>query len=303
MAERIRQSNIEEFIKSKILDYAVDRKETYTRIFYHGLVINNNDPLNANRVKIRVPLLDDTFYVDKTKEEGDQLLPWCMPMNRNFVQTPENNSIVLVAIFDPKIPYYGRIYFDSIASLDKNDLFNQQRLSPETGTYDNWTNAENALSIILKSKPKKAGQYNVNDNVKFDMGIRGKGKNRITLRKDSLEIYQNEGTNSKESMLAFTQDIKLEAAEYMDLLSKKGGTKFHPVFDEPLYDYLHEMNSMFMEIVKLLNTKPAISTTMMSPSLPSPDAPMLITKLQSLNSKFTNLTKPGSGSSKYIYIN
>src|SRR5437764_451303 len=105
MSERIAQANLPDYLKSKLLDAAIDKREDYSRIFYHGIVINNNDPLNANRVKVRIPLIDDTIYVNKTKDEGDLLLPWCIPANRNFVQTPENNSIVIVAIMDPKVPY------------------------------------------------------------------------------------------------------------------------------------------------------------------------------------------------------
>src|SRR4051812_13849255 len=107
MADRIRISNIEDHLKGKILENAFDKKDGYTRVFYYGQVINTKDPKNCNRIQVRIPVIDDNAYLDKKKSqsENDKLLPWCSPLSRNFIATPEHNSVVIVALMDPKTPY------------------------------------------------------------------------------------------------------------------------------------------------------------------------------------------------------
>lgn len=301
---RARIANVEEFIKGKIIDNAVDQREQYTRIFYYGIVVNNNDPSKSNRLKIRIPVLDDLFYLNKTNEEGNEQLPWCSPISRNFICTPEQNTKVLVAVMDPKTPYWGRIYMDGITMKSKLDIFNKDRLTPESDTYEDWTNIEEHHNVILKNKPKNANEYNVADAVNYTMGIRGKGKNRVTLDKDNVSIYQNEGDTSKESLLTFTQNIKLEAADTMELLSKKGETNhYHPLFDKPVYDYINSMNSLIKDIIIVMNSTPSLCNINMAPNFPSPSAVKLIPTLAKLYVDFNKLKLPGQGASKKISIN
>src|SRR6185312_2009919 len=183
--DRIRASNVEDLIKGRMLDSAIDKREQYTRIFYYGHVINNSDPKNSNRIQVRIPFIDDNFYNGRTKEEGDKLLPLCSAFSRNFISTPEQNSIVIVAVMDPKAPFWGRIYLDSITDLSATDIFDSQRLVPENKTYSNWENIELHHNIFLKSRPQESKEFNVKESIKYPMGIRGKGKNRVTLGKDS----------------------------------------------------------------------------------------------------------------------
>lgn len=305
MSERIRVSNIEDYLKSRILDSAVDRKEDYTRIFYYGIVINNEDKKNCNRIQVRIPVIDDKFYLDKdkSKEENDKNLPWCSPMNRNFVATPENNSMVLVALLDPKIPYWGRMYFDAITDLnEKEKMFDPKRLVPEEKTYNNWENLEKTHNINMKMKPKKENEYNSKEKVEYLMGIRGKGKNRVTLEKDKVEIYQNE-KETEQSMLKFTKDIKMEAYDIMELLSVKGNkTHYHPLFDTPVYNFMQEQNNLMKSIITVLNTVPSLAPNG-SPDLPSPEAMQLLQPLTQLYANFAKLRQPGVGASKQIFIN
>jgi hypothetical protein len=301
--DRISTAGVDDWIKGKILDSAIDNKPQYTRIFYYGIVINNKDKKNSNRIKIRIPLIDDNIYNGRTKEEGDNLLPWCSPISRNFIATPENNSIVLVAIMDPKLPLWGRIYFDSITDLSEKDIFDVNRLTPETNTYNNWENAQKHHNIILNSIPQKSNEYNTKDNVEYHMGIKGKGNNRVTLDEDNIIIYQNEGKGNNESLLSFTNNIKMEAGDKMELLSKLGGNHYHPVFDEPLYNYLSEINDLLKSIIIVQNSNPSLCNTNMLPNLPSPDAIKLVSKLSNMYIKFNKLKLPGNGASKQISIN
>ena len=88
----------------------------------------------------------------------------------------------------------------------------------------------------------------------------------------------------------------------MEILSKKGGTKFHPVFDSPLFDFIEEQNNMIKQIITVMNSVPSL-TKKGSPNIPSPSATQLIPKLVSLFMKFKKLKVPGEGASKYIKIN
>lgn len=303
MSQRIAQANIDDYIKGRIIDFAVDNKEQYSRIFYFGIVINNNDTQKENRVKVRIPFLDDNFYLGRSKTEGDNLLPWCLPINKNFVSTPENNTIVLVAVMDPKTPYWGRIYFDSISDLSSKSLFDHTRLKPDDDIYNDWQNAEDHANIILKSKPKETNKFNGSNNIVYESGIRGKGKNRLTFDEDSTIIYQNEGTKSKQSLLKFTENIEMTAADKIDITSTKGGKKYHPLFDEPVYDYIAKINGMLKDIIQLLISTPSTNSSTMQPNLPSPQAPSLVPKLIQLNIAFNKLKLPGNGASKQITIN
>ena len=302
MSERIRVSNIEDYLKSKILDSAIEKKEGYTRIFYPGIVINNADPKNSNRIQIRIPFIDDNVYVNRTQEEGNKFLPWCSPISRNFISTPEQNSIVIVAIFDPKTPYWGRMYFDGVTDLNAKDIFDSSRLVPEDATTNNWNNFEKAFNLILNSKPANPNQYNTVKRTSYLMGLKGKGKNRITLDNDSISLYQNEGMNTQ-SMLKFTKDIKMVSSDVMELLSTKGtNSHYHPLFDTPVYDFMKKQNDLIRSIVQVMCSSPSLAPNTF-PNIPSPAAFQLIDPLTNLYTDFAKLKVPGAGGSEKIFIN
>jgi len=303
MPSRLVTSNIEDFINSKLVNSALAEDDKLTRIFYHAIVMNNVDPKNCNRVQVRIPLIDDRYYFNNTKAAGDAALPWCLPFSRNFIGTPENNSVIVVALMDPTLPFLGRIFFDSQTDLNATDIFDSTRTVPETATYNNWANAQSSLSMVLRSLPPNTKDYATGNNVVYRMGIRGKGQNRIEMDDVSTVIYQNEKVQGKESFLQMTDQVYMEAATTMQLFSKQGGTHYHPVFDTPLYNYLSEMNNMFKEIIKTMSTKPSINSMNLTPNLPSPDTPALIIKLQNMYNKFNVLKQPGNGASQYLSIN
>lgn len=301
MSQRLQTADLDDYMKGKILDKALDNSQLSTRIFHFGIVIDNKDPQNINRIKVRIPLLDDKFYLNRTNDQGNELLPWSLPISRNLISTPENNSIIICAIFEPKNPDVGRMYFDSITNLSRTDILNIDRMIPESATYNNWDNIEQALNIRIKSKPKNSNEYNSKENVKYDIAIRGKGNNLLKFTKDSIELYQNK--SSKESKLIINENIILEASDTLELLSKKGGKKYHPVFDKPLYDYLNEMNNMIKSIVITLNSQPSLNNQNLFPNLPSPSAVKLIPSLSKMYASFSKLKMPGNGASKQININ
>lgn len=303
MADRVRTSNIEDYIKGKILDYAMDNSESNSRVFYYGIVINNNDPKNANRIQVRIPLLDDHYYLNRTKTDGDKVLPWCNPISRNMLSTPENNSIVGIALFDPATPYWGRMFIDGFTDLNEKNIFDSSRLTPEINTYNNWNNVENVHNVIMKNRPKNDNDYNSSTNVNYPVGIKGKGNNKILLDDTSVYIVQNENVSGKQSMLKFTDSVNLTAANVLELLSSTGNrTHYHPVFHKPLYDQLSLMNNMIKSIVTMLNGTPALQANG-SPCVPSPDAVNLITNLAEMYNGFNQMKIDGNGASAKIFIN
>ena len=300
--DRIRGADLEDFVAGKLMNQALFERYDTSKVFYFGQVINNVDPLNSNRIQLRIPGLDDSLYLGG-KSDGDSKLPWCLPFNRNFISTPENNSIVLVALFDPKNPYFGRIYFDGVSISSNINIFDKSRLTPETDTYNNWDNAEVIQNIRLKSKPNPANSYNTSENVQYSMGIKGKGNNRITLDETSTSLYQNEGSGNQ-SLLKLTDSAVLQVAKTIDIISDQGTpTHYHPVFDQPLYKYLNEMNSIIRAIITVLGSNSAITTFPSQPTLPSPSALNLINNFSNMLVKYNDLIQPANGASKQISIN
>jgi hypothetical protein len=297
MKSRISASNIEDASQGKLINQIFSEKSEYSRIFYYAQVIKNVDPSNSNRIKVRIPVLDDIFYIDKAKEEGDATLPWCLPESVHFLETPENNQIVIVALFDPKIPYFGRMFFDSITGLSATDLFN--KLSPEDQLLSNWLNADAALDIN-NPKPKKYNEFDTSNSTKFDVGVRGKGKNKLHFKDTTTLLTQNYEDTSNESHLELDTTSTLEAAVDLNLLSKQGvDERYHVLFDTKVFDYFEKQNAFYSKIIKLLLTKPAISPV--GPCTGAPGAQDLVYQLKNLKADLKKLR--AEGSSKKIVIN
>lgn len=293
---RITGSNYEDSLRAQIVNETVSRESLHSRFFYFGQVISNSDPKNLNRIKVRIPVIDDVFYVEKTKDDGDTSLPFCLPISHRFVEIPEVNSIIIVSIFDTKTPYYGRIYFDTITDLSDVDIFD--RTSPETTSLSNWDNLEKSLNVKVNAKPPD-NSFNSKENINYKTGIRGKGKNKFVLDKESSYWYQNFGDPQNESSITQSKNIDINSSDLIKILSKKGSNTYHPIFDQPLYDYLSSINSLLQKIVVLLNTIPARAPD--GPCMPSKSASQLITQLQKLSTDFKRFKDIGH--SKKISIN
>ena len=297
MKSKITNANLKDSLHANLVTQILDQGSSYTRILYFGQVISNNDPKNLNRIKVRIPIIDDVYYANNTKENGDDTLPWSLPFNSRFIETPEVNSIVYVLLSDPKTPYFGRIYFDSVTDLSATDLF--EKLKPEEQALSNWLNAENSLEITIP-KPIPNNKFNATQNIKYQIGIRGKGNNKLEFNQTSTTLVQNYKDKDKESLLNLDVNSKLEAADELRVVSKKGTKKeYNPVFDDELFKHLDNHINLFMKIVLLLNSVPATSPT--GPCTAAPNAGQLISELKSL--KQSLITFKRDGSSKKIIIN
>jgi hypothetical protein len=276
----------------------MDTKSLNSRVFYFAQVIDNKDSDNLNRIKVRIPVIDDDYYVGKTKDEGDKKLPWSVPFSNRFLNVPEVNAIVMVAVFDTKVPHFGRMYFDSFSDFTTSEYFD--KLSPEDKLLSNWALIEDVFGINIKGKPKTDGEYNGKDNINYKVGIRGKGKNRILLDKENIEIIQNKDDSKKESKIVISENINVDSSDIIDVKSKKGKKKtYNPVFDDPLFDYLSDINKLFQKIVILLNTVPAISPS--GPCTMGPTASQVMTEYTNLMQSLQKFKRDGS--SEKININ
>lgn len=295
---RITGSNTEELIKSKQVNAIIPNESLNTRVLYFAQVIENEDPQNLNRIKCRIPHVDDDFYVGKKKDEGDAALPWCIPTSNRFLDVPEVNSIVMVAVFDTKVPHFGRMYFDSFSDLTATEYF--ERLSPEDKLLSNFDLIEDIFKIQLNSKPKTSGEYNAKAKINYKTGIRGKGKNKVLLDEKTVEIVQNFDEEDKLTSIKLTEDVDIHSSDIINIKSKKGrSTTYNPVFDDPLFSYLSDVNNTIKKIIMVLTSVPAISPA--GPCTMGPSAGQLINELTTLAQKFQNFKK--TGSSEKININ
>lgn len=299
MRNRISKTAPDELLKGKLINsLIIDESVSESNIVF-GVVVVNIDPLNANRVKVRIPKVDDSYFTDSKNEDAYNNLPWCLPISRNFISTPEINTIVAVEFLNTKTPSIGRIYIDCITDLSDTDLFNIDRLREEFATYMNFENVESAIN----TKIQRSGNtdYSANENVEYNIGIRGKGENKVLLKKNEIELSQGQG--DYESVINIGTNIFIKASSDVGILSNKGGTHYHPVFHKPMYDYISQLNGLLKSIVMIQSTIPSICSGCGLPNTPNPSTQDLIQQIIKLYKSFIQLKIDGNGHSKYVWVN
>lgn len=297
-----------DLVKTKVSDLTVGHKEgTVTRTFFIGQVIDSSDPKNANRIRVRIPLLDDPFYIDDngklTEDLGHDKLPFCIAAHGRMVDTPENGSVVLVALLDPQQPFMGRIWLSVVEDLSSIDLFDPARLVEETDNA--WKNAETALNVKYNNTPGENSRptlKNKERKLRDKVGIRGKDKNKLLLEKGKTTLIQNEGVNKKETKIELTEEMKLLSQSFQ-MLSSNSNKKMHPMFGEPNYKWQDSLMSLLNQIVTLLNTSPGTTTYPGSPVSPSASAASIQASYQKLKLDFTKLKQKNEGMSGNIEVN
>jgi hypothetical protein len=299
-------------IKAKIVDLTIGHREGGSvRTFYLAQVIDSNDPKNANRIKVRIPLLDDPFYLkdngDLSEDSGHDLLPYCIPAHGRMIDTPENGSVVLIALLDPQQPHFGRAWFSAVPELSSKDIFDVSRSSEES-TTGVWDNAQASLNTRYNNSPDQPGRpiFKSKDKTKKDkVGLRGKGKNKLLFEEEKTTIIQNEKVNKKESKIELTEDMKLTSQKF-EILSSNSNQKLHPMFGDPNYTFQQSLLNVMNQIVTLLSTSPGLYVLLPPtpiPVLPSPVAASIVASFQKLNVDFQKLKLEGQGQSKNLLIN
>lgn len=278
---------------------------TSSRAFFFAEVISVNDNTNTNRLKVRIPVIDDIFYLDKNGDMqegiGDDNLPWCISANSRFLSTPEEGSIVLVALIEPKTPYFGRIWFSAISEETKSVLFSPDTLKEELFGENNWKNTETVSDLAMSATPGERGRKKSvprNGKIVYPTGIKGKDKNKLVFDKGKTTLVQNEKEKG-ESKLELTGDALLTAKK-LNLLSSNSNRREQPPFADPLFAFLGEMLAFDNAIVQLLATCPGIGNLAFNVA-PSPQAPQLVAQGRQLQVKLEKLKQ--TGKSKDITIN
>jgi hypothetical protein len=304
---RITSSRPSDQIKTSLADLiAVNNAIGQNRMFYYGQVIDSNDPKNANRIKVRIPLLDDVFYLnDKNELEdsiGDDKLPYCLPANSHFIDTPENGSVVLVGLFDLDNPYAGRVYFNVLSELNNKNIFDKSKLTEEQTGDNAWETAEKSIEYSYNSTPGLRGNKKIKSKQKTKndkIGIKGKDKNKLIFEDGKTYLIQNEG-DINESKIEITGDIDIRASDMINILSKQGTITHSPVFADPLFVYLELVNVLLAQLVLVHTTVPSLWLGAI-PNGPSPASSGLPGTLSTLQQQLQQLKQIGK--SKKIKIN
>lgn len=274
--------------------------------FYFGQVMVATDPDNAGRIKVRIPLIDDVIYQAENGTKGDDSakdnnLPWCIPANTRFINTPEVNSIVLVGLFNSDKKYNGRVWFTAIEELSSTDIFDPARLTRENGT---WEDAENNIETSYDATPglrNRAAWADRSSVVNYKVGLRGKNKNKLLFDQSMTTLVQNEDER-EEAKLELAKNSLL-TAQYINILSNLSDNKYSAVFAEPLFSHIEKIHSLIENILTILMSSPGMLGQIPVTANPSFASQSQI-KLQQLKSDFrTKLNPENKGKSKYIKIN
>jgi hypothetical protein len=192
--------------RNKIRSFLIDSMSSGTDLsnfpFFLGQVMNSDDPENGNRLQIRIPIIDDIFYTDENGKKVDDSkydsdLPWCMPPNNRFINTPENNSVVLVALFNRNTPYNGRVWITAFEELSNLNVFDVDKLVRDSV---DWDNAENVIETAYDNSPGLRGRETWkarNSTINYQVGIKGKDKNKLLFDKEKTILIQNEETQNE----------------------------------------------------------------------------------------------------------
>lgn len=304
---RITASRAEDNAKSRLLDTIIgDRTASTPRVFHYAQVINSSDPKNANRLQVRIPLIDDGLYTDSNAQLqdgiGDSLLPWAISSHGREVDTPENDTVVLVALFDPNNPRAGRLWITAVPELSSTDIFDASRLTDELDA-NTWENAEGALGIGFDSSPSLRGRppfVSQTRQINYKVGLRGKDKNSLLFDQATTTLVQNENDSQNESKIVLTDQMNMNASSF-SMIANQSTTKQVPVFAKPLFDYMTQHQSIIDQIIIVLNTMPSLWMGSV-PNVPNPQMATVQAQWQSVKAQFANLKQPGIGSSQYITI-
>jgi hypothetical protein len=307
-SNRITGSRPKDIIKTVITDLATGvNKNKTNRTFFLGQVINSSDPENANRIRVRIPTLDDLFFItdqgNLDTTAGNDLLPWCIPSQTRLIDTPENGSVVLIGLFNPEEPYHGRIWFNSLNELSATALFDPSRLTEEI-TNGAWDNAEKNINVNYGNTPGLRNHNALTSETKvtnFPVGLRGKSNNELLLEENKTSLVQNKNA-ANQSIIELTNDL-MASAEELEILTTKSNMRHNPVFAKPLFAFMGKQMNLLQKIVTLLNSVPGISPFMGLPVAPSPAAPDIQASFAQLQLDFTQLKQPGQGSSEHLTIN
>ena len=147
-------------------DAGVKDKE-FTKILYVGNVVTIDDELDANRIIVRIPELDNNII--------DSELPICYPMFGQLIKNlPNKGEAVYIMVSDPKKPYNDRLWI--IPIIRQNDLLSKDNNNDQnsfvgiSGYYEKYLKGVKSLNLnpesngIIPKDKNKTVIYEGRDN-------------------------------------------------------------------------------------------------------------------------------------------
>lgn len=285
-------------IKGKILEKLVtpEKNNSTNDIIMPGVVVSNYDPQNNKRIKVRIPIVDDHYFVNN--KDGIDDLPWCLPINKRFVDVPDEKTTVLIITFNVGNSKKCRLYLDVFDIIDNIDIFEPEKLIIDK--ENNWEDAEKQIGREYQTGNDLEKYKYKNNKKEKRVGIKGKFKNDIILDEKEIILHQNKGENN-ESNLILGEKFKVNAYKELELLSKKSNKKKKPIFAEDFLDLFKSTIDLLSAIEKILTTSPSTSTAPGTLSAANPASSVITTSLQSLKLQYENFKIKGI--SENILIN
>ena len=181
-------------------------------LWYYGIVVSNDDPFNAGRIKVRID------GVDKDITEADQLnnpmqggLPWCQPLIPKYINiVPKVGELVKVAVFDYRNKAIRREYIGPVIAQQRPPDFIESpefnaKWRIETNNYNgNWNEDPDSFIGDWKIYPDK-DDISVIGRKNTDLILRGKiNYDEVILRAgkiDYKDILSNAGNQGRSNIL------------------------------------------------------------------------------------------------------
>jgi len=290
--------NIVDKVKKSIADNLLKTNEKMNHIFEWGVVVAYDEE-NANRIKVRIPILDDHFFKSKNVEDDIKKLPWCVPSNKRIIETPEVGSVVLVGLFSIQDVFNGRIWFDVIDYVDSNVKDDDvKRLDVNPTGKKGWEEMEKVVKRKYNVAPgvRNGDEFKTkNQKAVKKVILKGKSKNALILDEKSTKIIQNKG-DKEESFIDVTENVEVSSSDHIKILSKKSTRKEKPIFAQNFIDLFQKALDFNQFLVQLLAAGAGNTTTTGAPITPSTQVPSLLQKQIAIQTEFEKFKQQGVSS-------
>lgn len=290
--------NIVDKVKKSIADNLLKTNEKMNHIFEWGVVVAYDEE-NANRIKVRIPILDDHFFKSKNVEDDIKKLPWCVPSNKRIIETPEVGSVVLVGLFSIQDVFNGRIWFDVIDYVDSNVKDDDvKRLDVNPTGKKGWEEMEKVVKRKYNVAPgvRNGDEFKTkNQKAVKKVILKGKSKNALILDEKSTKIIQNKG-DKEESFIDVTENVEVSSSDHIKILSKKSTRKEKPIFAQNFIDLFQKTLDFNQLLVQLLTAGAGNTTVQGAPITPSTQVPSLLQKQIAIQTEFEKFKQQGVSS-------
>jgi hypothetical protein len=148
------------------------------QVWFYGRVVTTKDPFNAQRIKVRIAGIDNTYdNDDKILEDDTNWVTPFLPMHSNVV--PKVGETVRIIMQDPTNPYINRCYFGPTISQKQNLEFDPHYFTSRAGTNQGLTKLKKSWVDFPDTREGDWAIFPENE----DIQLHGRGNTDIILRK------------------------------------------------------------------------------------------------------------------------